>query len=83
MDEDGQPRAGVNLTGNIREGQLNITEGWFHRLYRASAEQGDAPRRSGHSRQPVRTQDSGSAGRLRAVPDWAVQHHRNDEAALG
>jgi RNA polymerase sigma factor (sigma-70 family) len=29
VDEDGQPRSGVNLTGNIREGQLNITEGWF------------------------------------------------------
>jgi hypothetical protein len=29
VDEDGQPRAGVHLTGNIREGQLNITEGWF------------------------------------------------------
>jgi hypothetical protein len=29
LDEDGQPRAGVHLTGNILEGQLNITQGWF------------------------------------------------------
>jgi protocatechuate 3,4-dioxygenase beta subunit len=29
VDEDGQPRAGVHVTGNIHGGQLNLQEGWY------------------------------------------------------
>jgi RNA polymerase sigma factor (sigma-70 family) len=29
VDEDGQPRSGVHVTGNIHGGQLNLQEGWY------------------------------------------------------
>jgi len=33
VDEEGQPRPGLQLTGDIRGGQLNLREGWFGFLW--------------------------------------------------
>jgi RNA polymerase sigma factor (sigma-70 family) len=40
VDEEGQPRANVNVVGNILEGQLGLTRGWYGFLWATTDKDG-------------------------------------------